>query len=117
MTVTLNMRLGVCGACENSRAKYTCPKCKFASCSLKCVQQHKQESGCDGIRNKTNYNYLNHRGVNTSSEALHFRQGKHFIFRSFTDINSKVLFDSTFIQYECWNDVSIYSKRIHSAIR
>ena len=55
MTVMLNMRLGVCGACENSRAKYTCPKCKFASCSLKCVQKHKQQSGCDGIRNKTNY--------------------------------------------------------------
>ena len=49
------MRLGVCGACENNRARYTCPRCKFTSCSSKCVQKHKLESGCDGIRNKTNY--------------------------------------------------------------
>ena len=49
------MRLGVCGACENTRAKYRCPKCKFTSCSLKCVKTHKLESGCDGIRNKTSY--------------------------------------------------------------
>jgi len=55
MTVKETMRLGVCGACENTRAKYRCPKCKFTSCSLKCVKTHKLESGCDGIRNKTSY--------------------------------------------------------------
>ena len=55
MTVMETMRLGVCGACENTRAKYKCPKCKFTSCSLKCVKAHKLESGCDGIRNKTSY--------------------------------------------------------------
>ena len=55
MTIMQNMRLGVCGACENNKAKYTCPRCKFTSCSLKCVQTHKLESRCDGIRNKTSY--------------------------------------------------------------
>ena len=53
--VQQNMRLGVCGVCESNRARYKCPKCKFASCSLKCVQVHKLENGCDGIRNKTIY--------------------------------------------------------------
>ena len=56
MTISpINMRLGVCGVCDIKAAKYKCPKCKFGSCSLECVQVHKLENACDGIRNKTSF--------------------------------------------------------------
>ena len=49
------MRLGACVICEDNAAKYKCPKCQFSTCSLKCVQLHKVESNCDGIRDKSRY--------------------------------------------------------------
>lgn len=42
----------MCGA---TNAKYTCPKCEVKTCTLKCVNIHKKELECDGIRDKTRY--------------------------------------------------------------
>ena len=55
MTISKNMRLGACVICEDKAAKYKCPKCQFSTCSLKCVQLHKVENNCDGIRDKSRY--------------------------------------------------------------
>ncbi|GFQ72213.1 hypothetical protein TNCT_717791 [Trichonephila clavata] len=42
----------LCSTC-NEPSKYRCPKCSTLSCSLKCVKAHKEQSGCNGIRDKT----------------------------------------------------------------
>jgi len=44
----------VCDLCGGD-GKYRCPRCDTRSCSLTCVQQHKQISGCDGLRKKIKY--------------------------------------------------------------
>ncbi|XP_062559798.1 box C/D snoRNA protein 1 [Armigeres subalbatus] len=48
-------RLGLCEVCNAIQAKYTCPKCEIKSCCLKCVNLHKKELNCDGIRDRTKY--------------------------------------------------------------
>ena len=47
-----------CWACDNT-SKYKCPKCEVRSCSLQCVQRHKLEAECDGIRDKVKYLPIN----------------------------------------------------------
>ena len=54
-----------------------------------------------------NHNYLNHRCMNTGSETLHFRQGKHFIFCGFTNTNSK----------QTYSDISTLRKKVLSLLR
>jgi hypothetical protein len=44
----------VCDLC-GCDGKYKCPRCDTRSCSMQCVQQHKQISGCDGVRKKIKY--------------------------------------------------------------
>lgn len=51
-------RLGVCELCCLEEAKYRCPCCGVKSCSLPCVRQHKLDTGCSGIRNRTLYKPL-----------------------------------------------------------
>jgi len=41
----------ICG----ERGKYNCPRCDTRSCSVQCVKQHKNLSGCDGQRKKVKY--------------------------------------------------------------
>lgn len=48
-------RLGLCEVCNTGQAKYTCPKCEVKSCCLKCINIHKKELNCDGIRDRTKY--------------------------------------------------------------
>ncbi|XP_058832955.1 box C/D snoRNA protein 1 [Topomyia yanbarensis] len=48
-------RLGLCEVCNSCQAKYTCPKCEIKSCCLKCINNHKKELKCDGIRDRTKY--------------------------------------------------------------
>lgn len=48
-------RLGHCEVCNTGQAKYTCPKCEVKSCCLKCINIHKKELNCDGIRDRTKY--------------------------------------------------------------
>lgn len=48
-------RLGKCEVCDFNLAKYTCPKCEVKTCRLECLQIHKKELNCDGVRDKTKY--------------------------------------------------------------
>ena len=52
MDPTLDMK---CQVCSQEAFKYKCPQCVIRTCSLPCVKKHKAESGCSGIRNKTEY--------------------------------------------------------------
>ncbi|XP_043276258.1 box C/D snoRNA protein 1 isoform X2 [Venturia canescens] len=52
-------RLEECEVCAAQKAKYTCPKCEVRTCSLTCVNIHKKELKCDGIRDKTKFIPLN----------------------------------------------------------
>ncbi|XP_003699904.3 box C/D snoRNA protein 1 [Megachile rotundata] len=44
-----------CEVCGANKAKYTCPKCEVRTCCLQCVNIHKKELECDGIRDKTKF--------------------------------------------------------------
>ncbi|XP_017485471.1 PREDICTED: box C/D snoRNA protein 1-like isoform X2 [Rhagoletis zephyria] len=48
-------RLGKCEVCAGGNARYSCPKCEVKTCSLRCVQIHKKELDCDGIRDRTKF--------------------------------------------------------------
>ena len=47
-----------CWGCGQA-AKYKCPRCEVRSCSLSCVTRHKEEQGCDGVRDRVRYLPLN----------------------------------------------------------
>ncbi|XP_052894127.1 box C/D snoRNA protein 1 [Anopheles moucheti] len=55
LTNSSEKRLGLCEACNVSAAQYTCPRCEVKTCSLACLNLHKQELKCDGIRDRTKY--------------------------------------------------------------
>lgn len=38
-------------------AKYTCPCCELKTCSLECINIHKQEFQCDGKRQKVKFTH------------------------------------------------------------
>ncbi|KAG7208274.1 hypothetical protein KM043_014517 [Ampulex compressa] len=48
-------KLEDCEVCGGEKAKYTCPKCEVRTCCLTCVNIHKKELECDGIRDKTKF--------------------------------------------------------------
>lgn len=41
--------------CAARDAIYACPKCEVKTCCLKCVQIHKKELDCDGVRDRTKF--------------------------------------------------------------
>ncbi|KAL8626017.1 hypothetical protein ACOMHN_012609 [Nucella lapillus] len=43
----------MCQVCQKERHKYTCPRCAMHTCSLPCVQKHKQDLDCSGKRDRT----------------------------------------------------------------
>ncbi|XP_057325794.1 box C/D snoRNA protein 1 [Microplitis mediator] len=53
------IKLEKCEVCDDNKAKYTCPKCEVRTCCLTCVDIHKKELNCDGIRDKTKFVPLN----------------------------------------------------------
>ncbi|XP_054007395.1 box C/D snoRNA protein 1 [Hylaeus anthracinus] len=52
---TSSCRIEDCEVCGASKAKYTCPKCEVRTCCLQCVNIHKKELECSGIRDKTKF--------------------------------------------------------------
>ncbi|KAH8306494.1 hypothetical protein KR018_000558, partial [Drosophila ironensis] len=54
-SVRSSMRLGLCEVCAAQEARYACPKCEVKTCSLSCVQIHKRELQCDGVRDRTRF--------------------------------------------------------------
>ena len=51
-------KLGKCQQCNRVEAKYNCPQCEIKTCCLNCVNQHKKERECSGVRIKTAYKSL-----------------------------------------------------------
>ena len=45
----------LCEECQDAIAKYCCPQCQRRTCSLICVNAHKETSGCSGKRDRTQY--------------------------------------------------------------
>ncbi|KAI8047319.1 hypothetical protein BDF21DRAFT_303251, partial [Thamnidium elegans] len=45
----------LCHLCKKNDWKYTCPRCLVHSCCMTCVKQHKLDTECSGIRDKTSY--------------------------------------------------------------
>ncbi|XP_052871847.1 box C/D snoRNA protein 1 [Anopheles cruzii] len=50
-----DQRLGNCEACNAHPAKYTCPRCEVRTCGVQCLNIHKRELKCNGIRDRTKY--------------------------------------------------------------
>ena len=44
-----------CDVCQEKEAKYTCPGCLRRTCSLLCVNKHKQQYSCSGKRQRTGF--------------------------------------------------------------
>lgn len=42
-----------CELCGEVQWKYKCPRCGRRTCCLACVKKHKEETGCNGVRDKT----------------------------------------------------------------
>ncbi|XP_047351258.1 box C/D snoRNA protein 1 isoform X2 [Vespa velutina] len=55
---TSNVKLEKCEVCSANKAKYTCPKCEVRTCCLICVNIHKKELECDGIRDRIKFKPL-----------------------------------------------------------
>ncbi|XP_015177300.1 PREDICTED: box C/D snoRNA protein 1 [Polistes dominula] len=51
-------KLENCEVCNANKAKYTCPKCEVRTCCLTCVNIHKKELECDGIRDRMKFKTL-----------------------------------------------------------
>ncbi|XP_026845450.1 box C/D snoRNA protein 1 [Drosophila persimilis] len=54
-TSVKSLRLGFCEVCAAKEAQYACPKCEVKTCSVACVQIHKRELDCDGLRDRTKF--------------------------------------------------------------
>ncbi|XP_050092866.1 box C/D snoRNA protein 1 isoform X2 [Anopheles aquasalis] len=48
-------RQDMCEACDVNPAKYKCPRCEVRTCCLPCLNLHKRELKCNGIRDRTRY--------------------------------------------------------------
>ena len=44
-----------CEVCQEQPFKYTCPGCERRTCSLVCSKKHKEESGCNGKRDRLKF--------------------------------------------------------------
>ncbi|KAI4483138.1 hypothetical protein M0804_008193 [Polistes exclamans] len=53
-----DVKLEKCEVCDANKAKYTCPKCEVRTCCLACVNIHKKELECDGIRDRLKFKTL-----------------------------------------------------------
>jgi hypothetical protein len=61
-----------CHTCHSKSKKYTCPSCQAISCSLQCINEHKNRTGCTGIRNKTKFVKASQYDVNTLTNDFTF---------------------------------------------
>lgn len=50
-----NYGTALCGICQSSPSKYTCPRCHIKTCSLNCTKEHQRAQSCSGERNKSTY--------------------------------------------------------------
>ena len=45
----------LCEVCSEAPHKYTCPGCERKTCSLPCIKKHKEQSGCNGKRDRLKF--------------------------------------------------------------
>lgn len=45
----------LCEVCKKNPFKYRCPACNMKTCSLACVNGHKKQNNCDGLRKPMKY--------------------------------------------------------------
>ncbi|XP_011506184.1 PREDICTED: box C/D snoRNA protein 1 [Ceratosolen solmsi marchali] len=55
----ISKKLDNCEVCAKNIAKYTCPKCEVRTCGLSCINIHKKELDCSGVRDETKFIPLN----------------------------------------------------------
>jgi hypothetical protein len=54
-TTTITTAADLCSICNESAAKYKCPRCSTRTCSLDCVKKHKEQAKCSGKRDRTGF--------------------------------------------------------------
>jgi hypothetical protein len=50
-----SQRTSTCEECHEVESVYVCPGCQIRTCSLKCVQAHKERAQCSGKRNRSEF--------------------------------------------------------------
>lgn len=60
-----------CGRC-GAPSLYRCPACNARSCSLDCVRKHKADTGCSGVRSKTEFRPMSDFDDATLARDYHF---------------------------------------------
>eukprot|EP00474_Spongospora_subterranea_P010964 CRZ11422.1 hypothetical protein [Spongospora subterranea] len=45
----------LCQQCNGEPRKYRCPKCFMQTCSVSCIQTHKEATGCNGVRDRVGF--------------------------------------------------------------
>ena len=70
-TTKSEKKMGNCRVCEEQEGKYRCPKCLLISCSLKCVNVHKEKFNCDGKRDR--FQFLNLKEMEDKHVTSDFR--------------------------------------------
>ncbi|CAI5459477.1 unnamed protein product [Closterium sp. Yama58-4] len=64
----------MCSQCQQEPAKYRCPGCSAATCSVPCVKAHKAASGCTGKRNRAEFVPITKFDDNQLVSGCHFSQ-------------------------------------------
>ena len=54
-TVDTRPKRSLCEVCSETPHRYTCPGCERKTCSLPCIKKHKEESGCNGKRDRLKF--------------------------------------------------------------
>lgn len=61
----------MCEECKEKPSKYKCPGCSIRTCSLPCVNAHKDRTNCSGKRNFTQLVTLSEYDDNTLLSGIH----------------------------------------------
>lgn len=64
-----------CEVCGKVQSKYKCPRCHKRTCSLTCVKQHKEETSCNGVRDKTAFVKMKEMGDMHLLSGMIYREG------------------------------------------
>ncbi|TYI41466.1 hypothetical protein ES332_A01G023700v1 [Gossypium tomentosum] len=83
-------KIGDCEECKKKASKYKCPGCCLRTCSLPCVNAHKQRTGCTGKRNITSFVPLSRFDDNLLLSDYNLLEETKRIAESATRIRSKL---------------------------
>ena len=66
------IKIPLCQECNEGAQLYQCPGCARRTCCLACCKSHKERTGCNGKRNRTQYMPLAHMNDATMQSDYHF---------------------------------------------